>query len=528
MVESKPAGPKVTYATLAAGQTPEFNKAYDEAVEHVKKTLGKTHANLIGGREVPGRETFPDTSPADTRVVLGRFAVGTREDVRAAIAAARKAYETVWRDLPWRERIALIRKAAANIETHRFEISALLSMEVGKNRLEAMGDVQETADLMSYYCDQVEEHHGYEKPMQRLSDKEDNRDLLRPYGVWVIISPFNFPMALAGGPSSGALLAGNTVVFKPATDTPLTGWELLECYRAAGLPDGVFNYVTGPGSTVGDELVKSPDVDGILFTGSREVGFDIYRKFSKSYPKPCIAEMGGKNPAIVSASADLDVATDGVLKSAFGLQGQKCSACSRVYVHRKVASGFTEMLVEKTRKIVIGDPVKKENWLGPVINKAACDKYAKYVEVGRRDGAILVGGEPLKGEPYDHGFFVKPTIIAGLSKDHLLSREEMFLPITCLWEVDSVDEGIDLANCGEFGLTAGFFSKDDAEIRKFFDRIEAGVVYVNRRAGATTGAWPGVNPFGGWKGSGSSGKASGGPYYVAQFMREQSRTLIKG
>jgi 1-pyrroline-5-carboxylate dehydrogenase len=528
MSESKPAGPKVTYATLSAGQTPEFNQAYDEAVERVRKSLGKTYSNLIGGREVAGRETFEDTSPADTRVVLGRFPSGTKEDARAAIAAARKAYESVWRDLPWRERVSYIRKTAAQIEKRRFEISALMSMEVGKNRLEAMGDVQETADLMSYYCDQVEEHRGYEMPMQRLSEKEDNRDVLRPFGVWVIISPFNFPMALSGGPSSGALLGGNTVVLKPATDTPLTAYELSECYRAAGLPDGVFNFITGPGSTVGEELVTNPGVDGVLFTGSKEVGFDIYRKFSTTFPKPCITEMGGKNPAIVAPGADLDIASDGVLKSAFGLQGQKCSACSRIYVHKKVARGFTEALVEKTRAIAIGDPVRKENWLGPVINKAARDKYARFVEVGRRDGSILTGGEILKGEPYDHGFYVKPTIIAGLPKDHALSREEMFLPVTCLWEIDSVDEGIDLANRTEFGLTAGFFSRDDAEIKRFLDRIEAGVVYVNRRAGATTGAWPGVNPFGGWKGSGSSGKASGGPYYVAQFMREQSRTLIKG
>ena len=528
MADTRSAAPKVTYATLAAGQTPEFNKAYDEAVERVRTTLGRTHGQLISGKEIQGKETFADTSPSDTRVVLGRFASGTRADAQAAIAAARRAYETVWRDLPWRDRVAHVRKAAAVIEKRRFEIAALMSMEVGKNRLEAMGDGQETADLMSYYCDQVERHEGYEVPMERLSDKEDNQDVLRPYGVWVIISPFNFPMSLSGGPGSGALLGGNTVVFKPSSDTPLTGYMLAECFREAGLPDGVFNYVTGPGSSVGEELVTNPGVDGILFTGSRDVGFEIYRKFPRAYPKPCIAEMGGKNPAIVCAGADLDAAAEGILKSAFGLQGQKCSACSRVYVHRSVAKQFTGMLVEKTATIAIGDPVKKESWLGPVINKAAYDKYAKYIDIGRKDGRILAGGEPLRGETYDHGFFVKPTIIAGLPKDHRLAHDEMFLPITCLWEVDSLDEALDLANRTEFGLTAGLFSRDDGEVRKFFDRIEAGVVYVNRRAGATTGAWPGINPFGGWKGSGSSGKASGGPYYVTQFMREQSRTRIRG
>ncbi|HKB08776.1 MAG TPA: aldehyde dehydrogenase family protein [Candidatus Polarisedimenticolia bacterium] len=527
MADTKSAAPKVTYATLAAGQTPEFNKAYDEAIERVRATLGKTYGQIIGGRDVEAKETFADTCPSDTRVVLGRFASGTRVDAQAAIKAARQAYEAGWRDLPWRERIAFVRKAASVIEKRRFDIAALMSMEVGKNRLEAMGDGQETADLMNYYCDQMERHQGYEEPMDRLSDKEDNRDLLRPYGVWVIISPFNFPMALSGGPSSGALLGGNTVVFKPASDTPMTGRVLAECYREAGLPDGVFNYVTGPGASVGDELVTNPGVDGILFTGSKEVGFDIQKKFSRDYPKPCIAEMGGKNPAIVTASADLEAATDGVMRSAFGLQGQKCSACSRIYVQKSVAKAFADLLVAKTEKLAIGDPVKKENWLGPVINKAAHEKYARFVEIGRADGRVLTGGEILKGEPYEHGFFVRPTIIAGLPKDHRLAREEMFLPITCLWEVDSFEEAMELANKTEYGLTAGLFSKDAKEIKKFFDRIEAGVVYVNRRAGATTGAWPGINPFGGFKGSGSSGKSSGGPYYVTQFMREQSRTLIR-
>lgn len=527
MAQSGPAGPKVTYATLAAGQTPEFTRAYDEAVDTVRKTLGRTHPQFIAGREIPAAATFEDTSPSDTRVILGRFAKGERKDAAAAIEAARRAYETVWRDTPWRERVALIRKTASILESKRFEIAALMGMEVGKNRLEAMGDVQETADLMTYYCGQVESHGGYEKPMDRLSDREDNRDVLRPYGVWVIISPFNFPMALAGGPSSGALLGGNTVVFKPATDTPLTGWELTQCYREAGIPDGVFNFVTGPGSTVGEELVSNPGVDGILFTGSKDVGFEIYRKFARDYPKPCIVEMGGKNPAIVMPSADLDAAAEGVLKSAFGLQGQKCSACSRVYVHRSVAKEFTERLVERTNAIVIGDPVKKENWMGPVINRGAHEKYGQFAALTRRDGKVLTGGEPLKGEPYDHGFFVRPTVVAGLPKDHDLAKTEMFLPITAVWEIESLDEGLRLSNATPFGLTAGLFSRDEKEIRTFFDRIEAGVVYVNRRAGATTGAWPGINPFGGWKGSGSSGKASGGPYYVAQFMREQSRTTIR-
>ena len=291
---SNPAAPKVTYATLAAGQTPEFTRAFDEALESVRKNLGRTWPMYIGGKEVQAKETFGDTSPSDTRVVLGHFASGTREDARNAIAAARKAYEGTWRRLGWKERVAHVRRLAGGIEKRRFEIAAVLSLEVGKNRLEAMGDAQETADLMSYYCDQVEKHQGYEQPMETLSDREQNRDVLRPYGVWVIIAPFNFPMALAGGPSSGALLGGNTVVFKPATDTPWSGALLSDCAREAGLPDGVFNFVTGPGSTVGEELVTNPDVDGILFTGSRDVGFSIYRKFATRYRSRASPRWGGR------------------------------------------------------------------------------------------------------------------------------------------------------------------------------------------------------------------------------------------
>jgi len=518
---------KVTYATLAAGQTEEFHQQFDAAVEKLRGQLGRHYPNVIGGEPATSPDgQFADTNPADTRVVLGYFQRGTREDARRAITAARRAFPE-WGGSPWQERVAVLRRLAETIAERKFEIAALMCMEVGKNRLESMGDVEESADLIRYYCDQMERNQGFVVRMASFGAKDRNFSVLRPYGVFAVISPFNFPASLSIGPAAGALVAGNTVVFKPSSDTPWTGYALYECAEAAGLPRGVFNYVAGPGSTVGEELVENPDVSGMVFTGSYKVGFHIYKRFSLTHARPCITEMGGKNPAIVMPSADLDLATDGVWRAAFGLSGQKCSACSRVYVHKDVKEPFVEMLVEKTRRLKIGDPLDRTVFMGPVINKRAQDNYRRYVALARRDGRILFGGGIPSGPEFEHGWFVEPTIVDRLPKDHQLFQEELFVPILCIAEVDSLDEALTLANNTMYGLTAGFYSRDEQEIRQFLNRIEAGVVYVNRRAGATTGAWPGMQPFGGWKASGSTGKAGGGLYYVQQFMREQSQTVIE-
>src|SRR2546421_9188319 len=260
-----------------------------------------------------------------------------------------QTFET-WASTPWKERVALLRRAADIISERNFELAALMAMEVGKNRLEALGDVAESADLIRYYCDQMEEHEGFEVPMDALSPKEHNRSVMKPYGVWGVISPFNFPMALAAGPMGGALVAGNTVVFKPSSAGVFTGLKLYEVFRDAGFPPGVVHFVPGPGPVAGDEIQKNPDVAGLTFTGSYEVGMGIYRNFAKDFPKPVICEMGGKNPAIVTKNADLDKATDGVLRSAFGFQGQKCSAASRVYVEREVHDRSVELLKSKTEE----------------------------------------------------------------------------------------------------------------------------------------------------------------------------------
>jgi 1-pyrroline-5-carboxylate dehydrogenase len=514
---------KITYATLSA-ENEELQSAFDAALERARNELGRTYPMLIGGEERLRDETFEDRSPIDRDLVVARFPVGTREDVRDAIAAATSAYPS-WRDTPWRDRLAVLRRAADIISERQFDYAALMALEVGKNRLEALGDVEETADLLRYYSDEFEKADGFVKPMGSLSEAEKTRSVLRPYGVFGVISPFNFPMALAGGPAGGAMIAGNTVVLKPSSDAPLLGWKFGEALRDAGLPDGVFNLVTGPGETVGAELQENPGINGLVFTGSYEVGMKLYRGFTKDYPRPIITEMGGKNPAIVTRSADLDIAAEGAMRSAFGFDGQKCSALSRVYVERSVAREFVDKLVEKTRSIAVGDPTKRENWMGPVINERALSKFRKAVEETRADGGTIeIGGEVDDST----GWFPTPTVATGLPLEHRLFHEELFVPFLVVGEVDSLEQALEEANDTEYGLTAGIFSRDDAEVKRFLDTIQAGVVYVNRRAGATTGAWPGIQSFGGWKGSGSSGKGGLGPYYVQQFLREQSQTVIGG
>jgi 1-pyrroline-5-carboxylate dehydrogenase len=321
----------------------------------------------------------------------------------------------------------------------------------------------------------------------------------------------------------------NTVVFKPASVTPLLGYKLYEMMKQAGVPDGVFNFITGGGGTAGQELIDNKDVDGIVFTGSKDVGMHLIRdNATRAIPRPLVIEMGGKNPALIMRSADLDKATDGVWRSAFGAQGQKCSACSRVYVSKPIRDEFVRLLVEKTKKIKIGNPLNCDVYLGPVINEDAVKTYERAIAQAKADGGkILTGGRRLTEGDFAHGYFVEPTIIDGLPTSHPLFSEELFVPITVVGDVTTLDEAIDLANNTEYGLTAGIFSEDDRELEQFFNRIQAGVTYANRRAGATTGAWPGINSFGGWKASGSTGRGTGGPYYVQQFMREQSRVRIR-
>jgi 1-pyrroline-5-carboxylate dehydrogenase len=516
---------KITYATLSADNE-ELQSAFDAAVARARGELGRSYPMLIGSEERSGETEFEDRSPIDATIVVSRFPVGTRQDVRDAVAAARAAFPG-WRDLGWRKRLELIRRAADLISERQFDYAALMAFEVGKNRLEALGDVEETADLLRYYSDGMETANGFVQQMGSLSPAEHTRSVLKPHGVWAVISPFNFPMALAGGPAAGALIAGNTVVMKPSSDAPLMAYKFCEALRDAGIEPGVFNLVTGPGETVGAELEENADIDGMVFTGSYEVGMRLYTGFTKDYPRPIITEMGGKNPSIVTASADLDEAAEGVMRSAFGYDGQKCSANSRVYVERSIAGPFVDLLVEKAKRIRVGDPTQRENWMGPVINERSLRTFTDAVAEAKRDGGtIAAGGDVLTDAGTERGYFPTPTVVTGLPTTHRLFRDELFVPFIVVGEVDSLDEAISLSNATPYGLTAGIFSHDDAQISRFLEAIQAGVVYVNRRSGATTGAWPGIQSFGGWKGSGSSGKSGLGPYYVQQFLREQSQTVM--
>ncbi len=520
---------KVTYATMSADNE-ELQSAYDAAITRVRAGwLGAEVPMFINGKKVYADEKFESYSPINTEMHLCTAQKGTLAHARAAIAAARAAFPG-WRKTPWQERVAIFRDIAEKISDNSLDLSALMILEVGKNRLEALGEVEETADLLRYYANSMEKNHGFVNELGKLNPddpKEKNFSVLRPYGVWVVISPFNFPMALSAAPIAAALLTGNTVVFKGSSDTPYDGWKTAELFAEAGLPAGVFNYVSGPGSTVGQELQDNPDIDGWTFTGSYDVGMKVYRTAANgTHPRPAIIEMGGKNPAIVSNTADLTKAATGVIRAAFGMDGQKCSACSRVYVHEDIYDAFKAKLVEMTRAIKVGDPTRRDVFMGTVINKKAYEDYQRYVQKARADGNVLVGGKALTEGEFAKGYFVEPAIVEGLPEDHELVKRELFLPILHIARVRTLDEAMQKANDTVYGLTAGFFGEDGNEVEWFFENIQAGTTYTNRAAGATTGAWPGVQVFGGWKGSGSSGKGIGGLYTLALYMHEQSQTII--
>jgi 1-pyrroline-5-carboxylate dehydrogenase len=519
----------------------ELHLQFEAALQRVRGQLGRDRSlDSSGTRAVPGggrysagdnaspfESRFEVRSPINREWLLGRFAVGTPADVDAAVRAAQAAWPR-WAATAWQDRIGLLRRAAALIEERVFDISAVVALEVGKNRMESIGEVQETADLITWYCDRMQEAEGFDR---RLPDDpltgfvSRNRTVLKPYGVWAVIAPFNFPVALAGAPIAAALVTGNTVVFKVASTTAWSGQLLMDAFADAGIPAGVLGYLTGAGSTVGDALVRHPAIGGVTFTGSHEVGMGILRHFAAGRrPRPCIAEMGGKNAVIVSRHADLERAATGIARSAFGLQGQKCSACSRVYVEGPVAQALLDKLLDATRAIAVGDPTARSNWMGPLINEASRSRYLQAVTRLEKHGKVDFGGRMLTGAGCENGWFVAPTV-GRIAFDDPLWRDELFAPIVLLGEVASLDEAIAQANHTDYGLTAGFYGAPD-EIDHFLRHIEAGVTYVNRPQGATTGAWPGYQPFGGWKASGSTGKSIGSYWYLPLYLREQSQTIV--
>jgi 1-pyrroline-5-carboxylate dehydrogenase len=502
--------------------TDEFHKKFDDAVTLVQKDFGKRYPMIIGGKEIFSSGLFQVRSPADKNLILGSFPFATKEDTLHAIETAKESFYQ-WSLVPYQKRVQIFRDIADVFSRDKFSLAAILCFENGKNRLEAMGDLDESIDFMRFYAEQLEVNEGFSKETKSASPSERTRSVLKPYGVWGIISPFNFPSAIAIGMTSGALITGNTVVLKPSSDAPISAFKFVEAIYHK-LPPAAINFVTGAGSIVGKTILESTMVDGIAFTGSKEVGMAGYSSFEMTKPRPFISEMGGKNPAIVSSSADIEKATDGVMRAAFGYSGQKCSACSRVYVQKSVASKFLERLVAKTSSLKIGKPWERDAYIGPVINEAAVKKFQKASDLAKKDGKMLCGGSVVSDESHKDGNFVTPTIVAGLPKDHELIREELFLPFLCVEEFENFDDALVLANKSNYGLTAGVFSQDKNEIEKFFEKIESGVTYANRAASATTGAMVGAQPFVGWKDSGISGKGAGGAYYLLQFLREQTQT----
>ena len=501
--------------------TDEFHKKFDNAIDEVRKDFGKNYPMIIGGKEIFSDNQFQVRSPADKNLVLGNFPLATKADTIHAIETTKESFYK-WSLTPYKKRVQIFREIADVFSQNKFNLAAILSFENGKNRLEAMGDLDESIDFMRFYAEQLEVNTGFSKETKSASSNEKTSSNLKPYGVWGIISPFNFPSAIAIGMASGALITGNTVVLKPSSDAPISAFKFVEAIYHKLVPSAI-SFVTGSGGIVGKAILESPLIDGIAFTGSKEVGMTGYNSFAIQKPRPFISEMGGKNPTIVSATADIEKATDGVMKAAFGYSGQKCSACSRVYVQKSIANKFLERLVEKTNSLKIGKPWEKDTYIGPIINDEAVKKFQNASELAKKDGKILCGGSLVPGMS-QNGNFVTPTIVSSLPKDHELIREELFLPFLCVEEFENFDEALMLANKSNYGLTAGVFSQDKNEIEKFFEKIEAGVTYSNRAASATTGAMVGAQPFVGWKESGISGKGAGGAYYLLQFLREQTQT----
>ena len=514
---------RVTYATLSADDD-ELQASYDTAVETARLGLGAFHPLRIGTHETVSVDSFATRSPIDNDVVVGVFAEAAAADVDDAVTCAAEAFEE-WSSTPWRERVAILDRVADLISERSVEHAAHMAWENGKNRLEALGEVEEAADLIRYYTHAMVEHDGFDVPMERFSEAEATRDVMRPYGVWGVIAPFNYPAALVAGPAGAALVAGNTVVIKPSEIGSLCGHLTYDAFVDGGVPPGVINLVTGAGDQAGAALVGDNRLGGLTFTGSSGVGMSIIHAFSSSHPRPAICEMGGKNPVIVAASADLALAVEGTARSAFGFGGQKCSAASRVFVHESLVDEFCDRLVARADAIPRVGPLERDGFLSPVVDAAAIERYDQVVADARLTGEVLCGGTRLTDGDLGRGNFLAPTVVR-VPDDSMIWDTELFVPLIAVRSVASLDEALERANAVPFGLTAGLFATDRSEIDRFLDRIEAGVVYVNRSAGATTGAWPGVQPFGGWKRSGTAGKAGGGPYYLQQYLREQSRTIV--
>lgn len=517
--------PRVTYTSTGTDYGP-LHDLLDLRLPAFRAALGQTHLNRIAGAEDREGRLYEVRSPLDDRLLIGRFVEADAAAVARAVAAARAAIPA-WGGLPWERRVEQVRAFARALDAAKYELAMSVLYEVGKSRLEALGEVEEAIALLDHYADQMEAQSGYvERPVPSGAG-ETAQVLLRPYGVFAVIAPFNYPAALVAGMVGAALVAGNSVLLKPSPNAGLTASLLVQAGERAGLPPGTLNLLCG--EAAGPLLVEAEGVDGFAFTGSHAVGMEIVRKVAAGgFMRPVLAELGGKNAAYVAASADLAAAMEGIARSAFNMAGQKCSACSVAFVHAAHYEPFLAALKARVAAFAFGSTERREISHGPLIDDAAFRRYEEAVAHGRRAGRVVCGGERLRGRDFDHGWFVPPAVVADLPADDRLFRDELFAPVLAVASFERIEDAIARANAVPYGLTTGFYGTDPAEIALFLDRVESGVLYVNRRTGATTGAWPGMQSFCGWKGSGLTGKGGLGPHYLAQFMREQCRTIKAG
>lgn len=493
-------------------------EAMKAALAKVKKQLGQTYPLVIGGEKILTDDHIVSTNPGAPKQEIGRFSKATTQHAERAMKVALETFET-WKKVPPVERARYLFKAAALLRARKHEFSAWLILEIGKSWAEADGDTAEAIDFLEFYGREMV-RLSQPQPLIPFNGEENELHYL-PLGVGIVIPPWNFPLAIMAGMTTAAIVSGNTVILKPSSETPTIAYQFMALMEEAGLPAGVLNFLPGPGASVGDFLITHPKTRFIAFTGSKEVGLRITELAAKAQPgqlwiKRVVAEMGGKDSIIVDQDVDLDVAADGVVASAFGFQGQKCSACSRVIVHKAIYDEFVKKIKERTEKLQIGPAEELKTNMGPVASKSAYQSILEYIEVGKSEGQCITGGKA-QGKPED-GFFIPPTIIAGVSPTSRIAQEEIFGPVLAVIKAEDWHHALDIANNTEFGLTGGVYSRNRRNIEQARRDFHVGNLYLNRKC---TGALVGVQPFGGFNMSGTDSKA-GGRDYLLLFTQAKS------
>ena len=490
----------------------DIRDAFPHAIAQVREQLGKTYPLWIDGREVTTDETLPSTNPANPSELIGIVSQAGTEEVDLAVAAAKRALPP-WRDTPPEDRAHYLDRAAQLMRERIYELAALQTLEVGKQWDQAYADVTEAIDFLGYYAEQM---RTMANPIRcGTAPGEINRYFYEPKGVAAVIAPWNFPMAIACGMVSAAIVTGNPVVFKPSGLSSVIAYDLVKIFNEVGMPPGVFNYCPGRGSVMGDHLVDHPDISLIAFTGSMEVGLRILERAAKIHPgqanvKKVVCEMGGKNAIIIDDDADLDEAIPHVIYSAFGYQGQKCSACSRVIVLDAIYERFTERLVEAAKSMQLGPAEDPAYDMGPVVDINAKENIRNYAQLAKEEGSLLFESAIPQGE----GHYVPITIVDGITPSHRIAQEEVFGPVLVLMRASNFTQAIEWANATRFALTGGVFSRSPQNLEHASREFRVGNLYLNRN---NTGALVCRQPFGGARMSGVGTKA-GGPDYLRHFM----------